>query len=100
MSENICKFCGAGQQGEDTLGYQCASWRYREIDYWVQSAVCQQRSLKLRLQHEQTIEVLRKRMAKAIEAANMQSRWPSGEFVEIVEARALDLVVEILEGKQ
>lgn len=100
MSKNVCKFCGAGQQGEDTLGYQCASWRYREIDYWVQSSVCQYRSLKLRLQHEQTIDNLRKRIAKAIEAAQVQARWPSGEFGEIVEAKALELVVAILEGKQ
>lgn len=52
------------------------------------------------LQHEQTIEILRKRVAKAIEAARLQARWPHGEFGEIVEATALDLVVAILEGKQ
>ncbi len=41
MSDNVCKFCGATQQGEDTLGYQCASWRYRGSDVWVQSSRCQ-----------------------------------------------------------
>lgn len=72
---NVCKFCGTGQQGEDTLGYQCASWRYRGSDIWIQSAVCQQRSLQLRLHYEQTIEVLERRMATAIEAAEQASRF-------------------------
>lgn len=97
---NVCKFCGAAPLPEDDHGYQCASWRYSYSDVWTQSPRCRNRCQQVGVQHEQTIEALRKRIAKAIEAARLQARWPSGEFVEIVEARALDLVVDILEGKQ
>lgn len=99
MSENVCKFCGAAIFGGDENIYQCGSWM-RLSSVWVQSWMCQERCVALRLQHEQTIESLQRRIAKAIEAARLQARWSSEEFVSIVEAKALDLVIAILEGKQ
>ena len=68
MSRNVCKWCGAEQQGEDDCGYQCASWRYRDKGIWIQSARCQQRCLEMRTEHEQTIEILKAREANTVEA--------------------------------
>lgn len=100
---SVCKFCGAKcaeSVFRDFLSaYYCGSW-HNGAGQWSQGIACRDRCQEMLAQREATVEILRKRVAKAIEVARLQARWPSGEFIEVVEAKALDLVVEILEGKQ
>ena len=118
MSRNVCKWCGAEQQGEDDCGYQCASWRYRDKGIWIQSARCQQRCLEMRTEHEQTIEILKAREANTVEALrghieDLQRRIAdaidkaqrairfglvANSSVTCVFASDMDLVIEILTG--
>ena len=118
MSGNVCKWCGAEQQGENDCGYQCASWRYRDNGIWIQSARCQQRCLEMRIEHEQTIEVLKAREANTVEALrghieDLQRRiadaidkaqrairfaLEANSSIQCVFARDMDRVIEMLTG--
>lgn len=100
---NVCKFCGAKRAKtpfhSHMAAYYCGSW-HDGSRHWSQGIACRNRCEQIRVQLEGTIETLQRRIAKAIEAAKLQARWPHGELVEVVEATAMDLVVAILEGKQ
>ena len=67
MSRNACKWCGSRQQGDYRHVFACES--YESISGGVvQSYVCQRRCLDLRLENEQTIEILKAREANTVEA--------------------------------
>ena len=64
---SVCKWCGSRQQGDYGHGFACESYE-SVAGAVVQSYVCQQRCLELRLQNEQTIEFLKAREANTVEA--------------------------------
>ena len=67
MSRNVCKWCGSGPKGDYGHVFSCESWQ-SVAGAVVQSHLCQQRCLDLRLQHEETIEILKAREANTVEA--------------------------------
>lgn len=75
---NVCKFCGA-KCTESVLrdyvsAYHCGSW-HDGAGQWSQGIACRNRCEQIRVQLEGTIQTLRKRIAKAIEAANQANRF-------------------------
>jgi len=72
-----CKWCGAVQTGDHSHLYQCGSWTSASTSV-VQSATCQSKCLKLRLQHEETIDLLHTRLADALTALTAIERHEAG----------------------
>ena len=64
---SVCKWCGSRQKGDYGHVFSCESWQ-SVGGAVVQSYLCQQRCLDLRLQHEETIEILKAREANTVEA--------------------------------
>jgi len=66
MSKNKCRFCGV-KAGKYAFSYPCGSWRTSDRQ-WTQGVACRDLGEQLRLQHEQTIEILQKRIDAAVKA--------------------------------
>ena len=103
---SVCKWCGAVQIGDHSHLYQCGSWT-SVSGAVVQSSTCQVRCLQLRLQHEETIDLLHTRLADALAALTAIERHEAGSddgFEKISEHREwvlfkdLQSVVDILTG--
>ena len=126
MSGNACKWCGTRVHSRIGGVYLCGSSSL--AGEWKQSDTCQQRSVELRSENEQTIEILKareantvealrghiedlhKRIADAIDAARQADRfdvieWDGGTAVvreddnQYAWATSLDEIAAILEGK-
>ena len=69
--ENVCKWCGAKWTDKVyhsyMFAYHCGSW-HDGAGQWSQGITCRDRCEQVRLQHEQTIEILKAREANTVEA--------------------------------
>jgi hypothetical protein len=89
--KNKCKWCGA-EGSKHAVSYSCGSW-HTSNGLWSQGIACRDLCEQLRLQHEQTIEILRKRIDAALKVLNRIS-----EFGDWVQWDDVADVVEILTG--
>jgi hypothetical protein len=64
--KNKCKWCGV-EGSKHAVSYRCGSWHSSD-QKWSQGIACRDLCEQLRLQHEQTIELLRKRVDAAVAA--------------------------------
>ena len=130
MSRNVCKWCGAKWTQKVyhsyMSAYPCGSW-HDGVGQWSQGIACRDRCEQVRLQQEQTIEILKareantvealrghiedlqRRIAEAIDAAQRADRfdvieWDGGTAVvreddnQYAWATSLDEIAAILEG--
>ena len=71
MSRNVCKWCGAKWTQKVyhsyMSAYPCGSW-HDGAGQWSQGIACRDRCEQVRLQQEQTIEILKAREANTVEA--------------------------------
>ena len=96
--QNKCRFCGV-EAGKYSVSYPCGSW-HASNGLWSQGIACRDLCEQLRLQHEQTIEILRQRIDEAVSRAELAIQFglTLGNGVACVFASDLDEVVKILTG--
>jgi hypothetical protein len=64
--QNKCRWCGV-EASKHAVSYPCGSWHTSDRQ-WSQGIACRDLGEKLRVQHEQTIEILQKRIEEAVKA--------------------------------
>ena len=103
--QNKCRFCGV-EAGKYAVSYPCGSWHTSDRQ-WSQGIACRDLSEQLRLQQQQTIEILRMRIDEAVEALAAIERHETGSDLgfQIISQHGewvlwddLDDVVKILRG--
>jgi hypothetical protein len=96
-TRNKCKWCGV-EGSKHAVSYRCGSWHDNDRK-WSQGIACRDLCEQLRQQHEQTINILRKRINAAINRADGAKIFAM-PYSNIICVRASDLddVVEILRG--
>lgn len=106
--KNKCRFCGV-EAGKYSVSYPCGSW-HTSNGLWSQGVACQDLCEQLRLQHEQTIDILRQQIdtaMKALEGITRCEIYPDDYYCVISERNEhgewvqwddVEDVIEILQG--